>query len=173
MPVERIVRKTRSAHPPAAATAARTTAGPKAAAAQHRGTAQPLFLLSPPMSALETHDLVTVGLPVVKARELMASYKVIERSDVLRAVGISERTLQRGNAPGKLLDANASDRALRLAAITELAIQVLGSQDAAERWLASPAIGLDQRRPIDLMQSTEGTELVKTLLTRMDYGVYA
>jgi uncharacterized protein (DUF2384 family) len=32
---------------------------------------------------------------------------------------------------------------------------------------------LDERKPIDLLQSSEGTELVRTLLTRMDYGVYA
>jgi putative toxin-antitoxin system antitoxin component (TIGR02293 family) len=56
---------------------------------------------------------------------------------------------------------------------TSGAIDVLGSKDAAEHWLAAPAIGLDQRQPIDLLQSSEGAELVKTLLTRMDYGVYA
>ena len=34
-------------------------------------------------------------------------------------------------------------------------------------------MGLDRRRPIDLLQSTEGTTLVKTLLIRIDHGVYA
>ena len=57
--------------------------------------------------------------------------------------------------------------------VTRQAIDVLGSQEAAERWLSTPATGLDQRKPIDLLQSSEGTELVKTLLTRMDFGVYA
>jgi putative toxin-antitoxin system antitoxin component (TIGR02293 family) len=60
-----------------------------------------------------------------------------------------------------------------LASITERAIDVLGSKEAADQWLSAPAIGLDQRRPIDLLQSSEGADLVKTLLTRMDYGVYA
>lgn len=41
------------------------------------------------------------------------------------------------------------------------------------RQLASPALGLDRRRPIDLLQSSEGTGLAKTLLTRLDHGVYA
>ena len=125
------------------------------------------------LTPLQTHDLVTEGLPVIAARELMASFRLIDRHTVLSAVGISERTLQRGNAAGKLLDSNASDRTLRLASVAEQAIDVLGSQEAAERWLSAPAMGLDRRRPIDLLQSTEGTELVKTLLTRMDHGVYA
>jgi putative toxin-antitoxin system antitoxin component (TIGR02293 family) len=122
-----------------------------------------LFDLAKNLSPLQAHDLVTVGLPVATARELIAAYRVLDRPSVLRAVGISERTLQRGKAPGKLLDLNASDRALRFAAVTE----------QAEHWLAGPAMGLDQRKPIDLLQSTEGAEMVKTLLTRMDFGVYS
>jgi len=131
------------------------------------------FQFATKLSPLQAHDLVTEGLPVAAARELMASFHLIDRDAVLRAVGISERTLQRGKAAGKLLDANASDRAIRLALVAEQAVDVLGSQAAAERWLSTPAMGLDQRIPIDLLQSSEGTDLVRTLLTRMDYGVHA
>ena len=131
------------------------------------------FKFATKLSPLQAHDLVTEGLPVAAARELMASFHVLDRNAVLRAVGISERTLQRGKAAGKLLDANASDRAMRLAMVAEQAIDVLGSQAAAERWLSTPAMALDQRIPIDLLQSSEGADLVRTLLTRMDYGVYA
>ena len=76
-------------------------------------------------------------------------------------------------SPSKTLDPNATDRVLRLASVTDQAIDVFGSREAAERWLSSPAMGLDQRMPIDLLHNAEGTEMVKTLLTRMDYGVYA
>lgn len=58
------------------------------------------------------------------------------------------------------------------AAVVCQAIRVLGSEDDAERWLATPAIGLDSRRPVELLSSPEGNELVRTLLTRMDYCVY-
>jgi putative toxin-antitoxin system antitoxin component (TIGR02293 family) len=70
-------------------------------------------------------------------------------------------------------DPNASDWALRRVSVTSQAIDVLGSQDAAEQWLCSPAMGLNGAKPIDLMQSAEGAEMVKILLTRMDCGVYA
>jgi len=143
------------------------------ARAKARAAQATLFQFAKNLSPLQTHDLVTEGLPVLTARDLMASFSIIDRGAVLRAVGISERTLQRGQTGNKLLDSNASDRALRLAAITEQAIDALGSQEAAELWLSKPAMGLDQRKPIDLLQSSEGAELVKTLLTRMDYGVYA
>jgi putative toxin-antitoxin system antitoxin component (TIGR02293 family) len=125
------------------------------------------------MTALQAHDIVTRGLPVVLAREMIDAYDVVERDALLLAIGVSERTLQRGKDEERLLDSNATDRLIRLALITEQAIDVLGSKEAAEHWLSTPAIALDQRRPIDLLQSSEGAELVKTLLTRMDYGVYA
>ena len=35
------------------------------------------------------------------------------------------------------------------------------------------AIGLDNRRPIDLLSSAAGAEAVENALTRMEYGVYA
>ena len=39
--------------------------------------------------------------------------------------------------------------------------------------MLAPAIGLDNRRPIDLLSSAAGAEAVENALTRMEYGVYA
>ncbi|MGF6289641.1 type II RES/Xre toxin-antitoxin system antitoxin [Paraburkholderia youngii] len=113
------------------------------------------------------------GLPVSAARDLMAAYAIVGREKMLQTIGVSKRTLQRGKNPDLMLDSNATDRLIRLAAVTEHAIDVLGSKDAAERWLVTSAIGLDGRKPLDLLQTFEGTELVKSFLTRIDYGVYS
>ncbi len=125
------------------------------------------------LTPLQTHDLVTKGIGVANLRRLMNAYLLLDNDQICKVIGASERTLQRAAEKAKPLDPNVSDRALRLASVTSQAIDVLGSQEAAERWLSSPALGLDGRKPIDLLQSTEGTDLVKTLLTRMDYDVYA
>ena len=122
-------------------------------------------------TGLGAHDAVTAGVQVSDMRQVMKTLKLIGEKDIYVLLGINARTMQR--RADRTLDANASDRALRLVAVTHQAIGVLGSQDAAERWLASPAIGLDDRKPIDLLQSSEGTDMVKTLLTRMEYGVYS
>ncbi len=52
------------------------------------------------------------------------------------------------------------------------AISVLGSTEAAEHWAERRAMGLDQQRPIDLLATPAGTELVETFLERLRYGVY-
>jgi putative toxin-antitoxin system antitoxin component (TIGR02293 family) len=52
------------------------------------------------------------------------------------------------------------------------ATRVLGSQEEAEQWLKRPAIGLNRRRPIDLLTTRVGAKLVEIYLGRLEYGVY-
>ena len=61
----------------------------------------------------------------------------------------------------------------KLAEILAKATAVLGSPQEAERWLEQPAIGLGQRRPIDLLATPAGTKSVEDFLTRVEFGVYA
>jgi putative toxin-antitoxin system antitoxin component (TIGR02293 family) len=138
-------------------------------ASKRRPGARVCVLLSKDPSSLQAYELVADGLQVASehGRILLAD---------VRPVGISTYGLKESSQlidRSKLTRRRAKNTAKRLAAVTKQAINVLGSREAAERWLSTPAIGLDQRLPIKLLQSSEGTELVKTLLTRMDYGVYA
>lgn len=87
---------------------------------------------------------------------------------------MSLRTYQRRkDAPAKPLSQEQSGRAWKFAEILTKATAVFGSQAEAERWLESPAIGLDQRRPLDLLSTPAGVELVEDHLARLEYGVYA
>lgn len=56
--------------------------------------------------------------------------------------------------------------------IITAAIDVLGPRANAERWLADPALGLEQRRPIDLITAPEGAQRVLDHLERLRHGVY-
>jgi putative toxin-antitoxin system antitoxin component (TIGR02293 family) len=123
------------------------------------------------LDCLQVHDIVMRGIPVSLARNVVRSFGVIAPTDIRKVLGVSEPALQRRSDTA--LDVNASDRTLRLLSVMEQATAVLGARDVAERWLAAPAAGLDRRRPIDLLISSDGTKMVKTLLSRMEYGVYA
>jgi len=52
------------------------------------------------------------------------------------------------------------------------AVEVLGSESAARGWLAKSAIGLDGRRPVDVLATAEGVQVVKDFLCRLRFGVY-
>jgi putative toxin-antitoxin system antitoxin component (TIGR02293 family) len=76
------------------------------------------------------------------------------------------------SAGTKLLSHEQSGRTWKLAEILAKATDVLGSREEAEQWLERPAMGLNQRRPIDLLATPAGVEMVETFLERLDYGVY-
>ncbi len=124
---------------------------------------------------LDAHEMLVQGLPGSALRHLMDSLIVLRRTASLeKAVGMSLRTFQRrSDTPAKPLNAEQSGRAWTFASILARATAIFGSQEEAEQWLERPAIGLDQRRPIDLLATPAGVELVEDFLQRLEYGVYA
>ena len=131
---------------------------------------------APVRTAIEAHDLLSRGLPAESLLHLVDRVGFLERGDALmKAVGVSLRTVQRRRAeraPARL-STEQSNRTWRFAAILAQAIGVLGNQAAAEDWMNRPAIGLDNRRPVDLLATAAGAEAVADYLTRLEYGVYA
>ncbi|UEM21565.1 DUF2384 domain-containing protein [Skermanella mucosa] len=123
---------------------------------------------------LEAHDMLMQGLPGRALDHLFGNLVVLKRSNSLdRAVGMSLRTLQRRReSPEKPLGQEQSGRAWKFAEILAKATEVFGSQEEAEQWLDRPATGLDQRRPIDLLATPAGVEMVQDFLHRLEYGVY-
>ena len=128
------------------------------------------------ITGLQVHDLISVGLPPASLMHLTKEVAFLANPDFLeKAVGISLRTLQRRkkDADDTLLSVEQSSRTWKFAEIIGRATEIFGSQPEAEAWMLRPAIGLDQRRPIDLLSTSVGVEAVEAYLTRIDYGVYA
>jgi putative toxin-antitoxin system antitoxin component (TIGR02293 family) len=125
-------------------------------------------------STLDAHELLLDGLPGSALTHFVSHLLFIQTDSVEKAFGMSLRTFQRRkDAPDKPLSQEQSGRTWKFAEILAKATDVFGSQEEAEQWLERPAIGLDQRRPIDLLATPAGIELVEQYLTRLAYGVYA
>jgi putative toxin-antitoxin system antitoxin component (TIGR02293 family) len=125
-------------------------------------------------SPLDAHELLLRGIPGAALTHLVDSLALLRDPISLeKAVGISLRTFQRRKArPAELLSQEQSSRTWKFAEIVGRATAVLGSRTEAEQWLERPAIGLDQRRPIDLLATAAGVEIVENHLERIQYGVY-
>ena len=126
-------------------------------------------------TALDAHDLIIEGIPSKSLLHLVESLRFLSAGDSLsKAIGIGIRTLQRlkSDSTDKVLSTEQSSRAWRFAEIMAKATDIMGTQQAAETWILEPAIGLDNRRPIDLLASSAGAEAVEEYLTRLEYGVY-
>ena len=130
--------------------------------------------LGPRPEDVDAHELIRRGIPAMALDHLLEGLTVLERGQLLDgALGMSVRTLQRyRETPDKPLNREQSDRVWSFAEILAQAIAVFGDREEAERWLASPSIGLEQRRPLDLLATSVGTTRVTTLLTQIEFGVY-
>ena len=124
---------------------------------------------------LDVHEVLSHGLPGAALIYLIDNLVTLHGAASLKkAVGVSVRTFQRHKcAPAKPLSQEQSGRTWKFAEILAKATAVLGSQNEAEQWLGRPAIGLDQRRPIDLLATPAGVKIVEDFLERLEYGVYA
>jgi putative toxin-antitoxin system antitoxin component (TIGR02293 family) len=125
-------------------------------------------------SPLDAHELLLRGLPGAALTHLVDSLLLLhDPASLEKAIGISLRTFQRRKAdPTRLLSPEQSGRTWKFAEILAKATSVLGSRGAAEEWLERPAMALDGHRPIDLLATTPGVEIVEDHLERMEYGVY-
>jgi putative toxin-antitoxin system antitoxin component (TIGR02293 family) len=126
-------------------------------------------------SPLDAHEMLLQGLPGQALIHLLERLVVVRRSGSLhKAIGMSLRTFQRRkDAPQEPLSREQSARTWKLAEILAQATEVFGSQEEAERWLERPAMGLERRRPIDLLATPAGAQLVSDHLRRLEHGVYA
>src|SRR5262249_7992273 len=132
-----------------------------------------LFRLAPSEPLLDMHKQLSEGLGVRSVRHLIDTLSTIPKNEALAALGVSWRTIERrGKTPRKPLSPEQSGRAFKFAEVLAKAIDVFGSQEEAEAWLSRPAMGLNRQRPIDLLATPAGVELVEKFLTRLDYGVY-
>ncbi len=127
-------------------------------------------------NTMDAHEVLLKGLPADALLHLVASVNFLEQGDALKkAIGLTLRTLQRHKAKSapQFLSVEQGNRTWRFAEIFGHAIEVMGSEDAAEAWMNKPAIGLSNRKPVDLLATSAGVEAVEEYLTRMEYGVYA
>jgi putative toxin-antitoxin system antitoxin component (TIGR02293 family) len=122
----------------------------------------------------DAHELVLHGIPAEAMARLFAGVVSLSSAVLLATIGVSQRSFARRKAaPKARLPVGESERLWRFAEVLAHATHVFGSQAEAERWLDRPAIGVDHRKPIDLLRTHPGTHLVTEYLTRIEHGVYA
>lgn len=124
---------------------------------------------------LEAHRLLLAGLPAstLSAFVEQTRSRFVSVSELEGALGMSTRTLQRRRkGRGAALTAEQSSRLWKLAEILARAEEVFGGEEATNEWLAKPAMALEQQRPIALLATSAGIELIEDLLARIEGGVY-
>jgi putative toxin-antitoxin system antitoxin component (TIGR02293 family) len=114
------------------------------------------------------------GLPP-RVFEALAESFGLTTPESLRILGVSPRTRSRWLATRRkaLLPPPVSDRVYRMARVFAEAVEVLGDEQKAGRWLRAPIYSLNDARPLDLLGTDAGVQAVEAVLGRMRAGVYS
>jgi putative toxin-antitoxin system antitoxin component (TIGR02293 family) len=127
-------------------------------------------LRRPAATLLDLHDAAERGLNVLVIEMLGKSLNA-SREDLLNALALSPRTLSRRQKEGAL-SPEESDRVLRLARVAAQAEEVLGGREDSVKWLHRANRSLGGRKPLDLVRTDAGSELVVDVLGRLEHGVF-
>ncbi len=84
---------------------------------------------------------------------------------------ISLRTLQRYK-PDKSLPLPVADRVVSLASLFVYGVSVFENKESFKKWLEIPLRAFKGKRPIDILDSITGIELVNDEIERIEHGVY-
>jgi len=124
-------------------------------------------------SKSDVHFAIVSGMPYGSLLHLVEHMEELKEVDIVKALGISARTLRRqSETPDKPMPVDLASKTWLFAEIFAKATEIFGGKEDAELWMSKPAMGLDGQRPIDLLQTVQGAELVNDFLSRLEFGVY-
>lgn len=116
----------------------------------------------------QLRETVKAGLPYASLEALIDKFG-LAREEAAAALHLPQRTIARRKKEQKL-QADESDRLLRLARVGAQAAATLGSDEKAVQWLRRPNRALGNRAPLDLIDSDIGTRQVEEVLGRIEHG---
>ena len=94
----------------------------------------------------------------------------VNRQVLCSALNVSISTVNRRLKDGKLLDAVASERVVRLLQIALLARDLFENDELAARWLSTPNDALGGVNPITLCDTELGARQVRRILRAIEWG---
>jgi putative toxin-antitoxin system antitoxin component (TIGR02293 family) len=108
------------------------------------------------------------GLPPSTLDDLLDAG--LSDDEIAAVIGFSVRTLHRKRDRRVRLGVAEGDRAVRLARTLAEADRYIGARNRALHWLRTPNWSLGGRRPLDLLATEPGAEIVRQALVTIAYG---
>ncbi len=120
------------------------------------------------------HAYISIAKRKLPARSVKAFMQIskLPKSQISKIIHISERTLER-NSPDKKLSTTASEKLLELSKLFFKGYEIFENEEKFRNWLQEESIALGRQKPIDLLQTSIGIELVSDELIRIEHGVFS
>jgi len=102
----------------------------------------------------------------------LAKYWSLSIHQIAEVLPVTERTIQR-YTPKKHFNRAVSEQILQLATVAARGTEVFGSRESFLEWMSMPNAALANKKPIGLINTKFGAELVLDELGRIEHGVFA
>ena len=111
--------------------------------------------------------------PLKKRHVIFIANKLgLQQKDTAELIGVSVRTYQRQKRTANITNA-ASENVLKLAELFEIGLTTFDNdEESFLTWLNASIPALNNEKPINLLSSNLGIELVKDELLRIEHGIY-
>ncbi len=119
-------------------------------------------------SAMSQISLIREGAPAETFAQTAKNIGLAQ-AEFAKRLGLSPRTLASRRTR---LTSEETEKTLRAKYLFEQAVGVFGSEEEARRWFTNPAYGLEEQRPIDLLDTEPGARQVRDYLGAIEYGNY-
>lgn len=119
-------------------------------------------------------DLIAItrkGLPKSVVVTL-SSILGVSMEKMSNLIHVSHRTIQRKEAH-ELLNVYSTEQILEIAQVISRGIEVMGTIEAFVAWLHKDIRSLQYKKPLDFLDTSFGTSLIKDILGRIEHGVYS
>lgn len=112
------------------------------------------------------------GIPKASIDELATHLGISRKSMAEDILSVSVKTLERKAKTAKM-DKKSSSHALEIAKIMQHAYEVFEDEQKVKLWVNHSNKALDGKKPVQLLDTLTGLNMVNDILTRIEEGVYS
>lgn len=120
-----------------------------------------------------TQSLLKAKETKYKSVQRIADKYEISRLQIRNILGISESTQFRYEKNNPVLKPNIIDRWTRCVKIINQAQELFENEQETKRWLATPKQTLNNKIPLELLDTDSGCRQIEQILMQANYGVFA
>lgn len=121
-------------------------------------------------SASDMITAIRAGLPA-QSVQIFCDSVHFPIKELSTYINVSSRTLTRRLKDNRPLDIDASDRLVEMAKVFARATEVMEDKDRARSWLFEPNRVLGGVKPVSLLDTSSGVEIVMDELGRIEHGI--
>lgn len=118
---------------------------------------------------MDLHDLAINGLSKRVLIRLASNLDMSIRA-VSALLNITERTIQR-KKENDSLDLATSEQILQVAEVFSRGIEVFGSEENLKEWMNSANMAMGNKKPLELLKSRYGAQMVLDVIGRIENGI--